>query len=80
MTAPAIPLLTYTRRRILSVIREYYTANGYAPSIREIGDQVGLSVSAVQHQLVQLERMGWIRRDPNRPRALVVLDPATGRE
>jgi repressor LexA len=35
-------------------------------------------LSSVQHQLEQLQRMGWIRRHPGRARALVVLDPATG--
>jgi repressor LexA len=48
---------------------------GYPPSVREIGEGVGLtSPSSVAHQLTTLERMGYLRRDPNRPRALVVAD------
>lgn len=46
---------------------------GYPPSIREIGDAVGLtSTSSVAHQLRTLERKGYLRRDPNRPRAVDV--------
>src|SRR5690606_17084876 len=48
---------------------------GYPPSMREIGDAVGLSsLSSVSHQMNQLETFGYIRRDPNRPRALEILD------
>ena len=49
------------------------TTRGYPPSIREIGDAVGLtSTSSVAHQLRTLERKGYLRRDPNRPRAVDV--------
>ena len=49
------------------------TSRGYPPSIREIGDAVGLtSTSSVAHQLRTLERKGYLRRDPNRPRAVDV--------
>ena len=49
---------------------------GYPPSVREIGEAVGLtSPSSVAHQLGVLERKGLLRRDPHRPRALVVADP-----
>ena len=49
------------------------TSRGYPPSIREIGDAVGLtSTSSVAHQLRSLERKGYLRRDPNRPRAVDV--------
>lgn len=48
--------------------------HGYPPSLREIGQAVGLtSPSSVKHQLDKLERLGLVRRDPNRPRALEVL-------
>jgi repressor LexA len=77
-TAPVVPLLTVRRQRVLEVIRAFYAEHGYAPTVLEIGAQVGLSASAVHHQLTQLERMGWIRRAPGRSRALIVLDPATG--
>ena len=65
--------LTQRQRTILKVIRESVSTRGYPPSIREIGDAVGLtSTSSVAHQLRTLERKGFLRRDPNRPRAVDV--------
>jgi repressor LexA len=64
-------VLTPRQRTILDVIRTSVTSRGYPPSIREIGDAVGLtSTSSVAHQLRTLERKGYLRRDPNRPRAV----------
>src|ERR1700744_4074221 len=61
------------QRTILEVIRASVTSRGYPPSIREIGDAVGLtSTSSVAHQLRTLEKKGYLRRDPNRPRAVDV--------
>jgi repressor LexA len=66
-------VLTERQRTILEVIRSSVTTRGYPPSIREIGDAVGLtSTSSVAHQLRTLERKGYLRRDPNRPRAVDV--------
>ena len=68
--------LTQRQRRILEVIREAVEKQGYPPSVREIGTAVGLtSTSSVAHQLTTLERKGYIRRDPNRPRAVDVRQP-----
>jgi repressor LexA len=68
--------LTVRQRRILEVIREAVDKQGYPPSVREIGQAVGLtSTSSVAHQLTTLERKGYIRRDPNRPRAVDVRPP-----
>jgi repressor LexA len=65
--------LTERQRTILDVIRASVTTRGYPPSIREIGDAVGLtSTSSVAHQLRTLERKGFLRRDANRPRAVDV--------
>ena len=65
--------LTERQRTILDVIRASVSNRGYPPSIREIGDAVGLtSTSSVAHQLRTLERKGYLRRDPNRPRAVDV--------
>ena len=65
--------LTERQRTILEVIRASVTNRGYPPSIREIGDAVGLtSTSSGAHQLRTLERKGYLRRDPNRPRAVDV--------
>jgi repressor LexA len=66
--------LTPRQRRILEVIRDTVRRRGYPPAMREIGELVGLtSSSSVAHQLRVLESKGFIRRDPNRPRALEVL-------
>jgi repressor LexA len=65
--------LTPRQRRVLEVIREWVERFGYPPSVREIGEAVGLtSTSSVAHQLRALERKGYLRRDPNRPRAVGV--------
>lgn len=73
--------ITPRQRDILAVIRSTVEERGYPPSVREIGEAVGLtSPSSVAHQLGVLERKGLLRRDANRPRALVVADdnaPAT---
>jgi repressor LexA len=67
--------LTPRQRDILAVIRSTVEERGYPPSVREIGEAVGLtSPSSVAHQLGVLERKGLLRRDANRPRALVVAD------
>ena len=68
--------LTTRQRRVLEVIRNSVDRRGYPPSLREIGDAVGLaSPSSVSHQLSALERKGFLRKDPNRPRAIEVLSP-----
>ncbi|MBO0839458.1 MAG: transcriptional repressor LexA [Sciscionella sp.] len=73
--------LTARQRKVLEVIHDWVNRLGYPPSVREIGDKVGLtSTSSVAYQLRELERKGYLRRDPNRPRAVGVLptdaDPA----
>ncbi|MDU0477874.1 transcriptional repressor LexA [Staphylococcus chromogenes] len=65
--------LSDRQRRILEVIRDAVVLRGYPPSIREIGDAAGLqSTSSVAYQLRQLEEKGFLRRDPNKPRAVDV--------
>ncbi|HEU5355446.1 MAG TPA: transcriptional repressor LexA [Actinocrinis sp.] len=69
--------LTDRQCRVLEVIQESIDRRGYPPSMREIGEAVGLqSTSSVRHQLVVLENKGFIRRDPNRPRAYIVRGPS----
>lgn len=72
--------LTDRQRRILETIKESVESRGYPPSMREIGESVGLtSTSSVKHQLSALETKGFLRRDPHRPRAIeVVLPDADG--
>ncbi|WP_414638835.1 transcriptional repressor LexA [Actinophytocola sp.] len=74
--------LPIRQREVLEVIRTWVERFGYPPSVREIGEAVGLtSTSSVAYQLRALEQKGYLRRDPNRPRAIGVLpadmDPAT---
>jgi repressor LexA len=74
---------TEKQQRILDVIRAFTAEMGYPPSVREIGERVGLSSSStVQSHLKTLERRGLLRRDPTKPRALVpsdmVLRPQAG--
>lgn len=63
--------LSDRQRRILQVIQDAVVLRGYPPSIREIGDATGLqSTSSVAYQLKELEKKGFLRRDPNKPRAV----------
>ena len=69
--------LTARQRRILEFIRDWVERYGYPPSVREIGEAVGLvSPSSVAYQLKALESKGFLRRDPNRPRAVDVRSPS----
>jgi len=64
------------QREILDLILETVADRGYPPSVREIGDSVGLSSpSTVHSHLSTLVKAGYIRRDPSKPRAIEVLDP-----
>jgi repressor LexA len=69
------PRLTRRQEQILDFIRAEIHRKGYPPSVREIGEAVGLSSSSTVHaHLAALEKHGYIRRDPTKPRALEVLD------
>lgn len=62
-------------RRVLAYLRDFVAANGYPPSMTQIGAAVGLtSTSSVAHQLQVLEARGYIRREPGKPRAITILD------
>jgi repressor LexA len=68
--------LTPRQQRVLAHIKDSIEKRGYPPSMREIGQAVGLtSSSSVAHQLRALEEKGFLKRDPNRPRALEVFLP-----
>lgn len=68
--------LTPRQQRVLAHIKDSIEKRGYPPSMREIGKAVGLtSTSSVAHQLRVLEEKGYLKRDPNRPRALEVFLP-----
>ncbi len=70
--------LTARQRQILETIDAHQRARGFPPSVREIGEAVGLtSPSTVHSHLASLQRMGYLRRDPTKPRAIEVRFDAT---
>lgn len=70
------PKLTARQQSVLNCIHRHVRQRGYPPSIREIGDAVGLSSpSSVAHQLKVLQRKGYLYRDQNRPRAVEIRIP-----
>ena len=69
----ATQTLTARQREVLEIIEQHMRERGYPPSVREIGDAVGLtSPSTVHAHLAALQRRGYLRRDPTKPRALEV--------
>ena len=79
-------MLTARQQEIWNYLVEYVDRHGYPPTVREIGEQVGLaSPSTVHAHLANLERAGLLRRDPTKPRALELIgreqrEPAPRRE
>src|SRR5436853_7727441 len=68
--------LTPRQRRIVAFIRETLKERGYPPTVREIGEAVGLtSSSSVHAQLANLERKGLLHKDPTKPRAMALSEP-----
>ncbi|MGW6913350.1 transcriptional repressor LexA [Kitasatospora sp. NPDC054939] len=71
--------LTERQRQIVGAIRSYVQRRGFPPSIREIGEAVGLSSSSsVAHQLTRLQQLGLVAKDPHRPRAYCLIDDESG--
>src|SRR6202007_2800397 len=69
-------VLTWRQRKVLQVIRESVQRRGYPPSMREIGEAVGLtSTSSVSYQLSTLQNKGYLRRDAGRPTTVEVRLP-----
>src|SRR5277367_1303489 len=69
-------VLTWRQRKVLQVIRDSVQRRGYPPSMREIGEAVGLtSTSSVSYQLSTLQRKGYLHRDVGRPRTVEVRLP-----
>ena len=77
---PVTSNLTDRQRGILNFIQSQAQQRGYPPSVREIGEAVGLtSTSTVHAHLATLQRLGYLRRDPTKPRAIEVrYDPGSG--
>ena len=75
-SATPTPKLTARQQSILNFLQRYLQDRGFPPSIREIGDAVGLSSpSSVAHQLKVLQHKGYLHRDQNRPRAVELRRP-----
>jgi len=71
--------LTKRQREIFDFIRGYLQKHGYPPTVRDIGTAVGLASSSTVHtHLANLERLGLLRRDPSKPRAIELRDRADG--
>jgi len=67
--------LSARQNMILDYIKEKIRHDGYPPSVREIGEAVGLKSSSTVHShLLQLEEKGWLKRDPSKPRAIIPVD------
>jgi repressor LexA len=72
------PMLTERQQEIWQFLVEYVDGHGYPPTVREIGDAVGLaSPSTVHAHLANLERAGFLRRDPTKPRAIELVGRRT---
>jgi len=73
--AVGVASLTPRQKQILEFIKKKTRERGYPPSVREIGESVGLSSSSTVHgHLARLEEKGYIHRDPSKPRAIEILD------
>jgi repressor LexA len=71
--------LTKRQQEIFEYIKRYSAKYGYPPTVRDIGKAVGLASSSTVHaHLANLEKVGLLRRDPSKPRALELLDRAVG--
>ena len=71
--------LTKRQQEIFDFIRKYSARYGYPPTVRDIGKAVGLASSSTVHaHLANLEKLGLLRRDPSKPRAIELLDRAVG--
>jgi repressor LexA len=70
--------LTKRQQEIFDFIKKYSAKYGYPPTVRDIGKAVGLASSSTVHaHLANLEKIGLLRRDPSKPRAIEMLDKAT---
>ena len=71
--------LTKRQQEIFDFIKRYSARHGYPPTVRDIGKAVGLASSSTVHaHLANLEKLGLLRRDPSKPRAIEMLDRARG--
>jgi repressor LexA len=70
--------LTSRQQEVMDAIRSFTDRHGYPPTVRDIGKAIGLTSSSTVHvHLANLEKLGLLRRDPSKPRAIELLDRAT---
>src|SRR3954468_2494865 len=78
-TVMADQKLTTRQQQIFEFIKRYTSEKGYPPTVRDIGQAIGLTSSSTVHaHLANLERLGMLRRDPTKPRAIELLDRVRG--
>jgi repressor LexA len=73
---PPIDEITEAQRRTLCEIQSFIAHKKYPPSRQELADALGITPASVQELIVQLERKGYVRQEPRKPRSLAVLRPA----
>src|SRR5881275_2958166 len=71
--------LTKRQQEIFDFIKRYSAKHGYPPTVRDIGKAVGLASSSTVHaHLANLEKLGLLKRDPSKPRAIEMLERGVG--
>lgn len=73
---PPVDEITEAQRRTLWEIQSFIAHRKYSPSRQELADALGITPASVQELIVQLERKGYVRQEPRKPRSLAVLRPA----
>ena len=73
---PPVDEITEAQRRTLCEIQSFIAHKKYSPSRQELADALGITPASVQELIVQLERKGYVRQEPRKPRSLAVLRPA----
>ena len=71
--------LTKRQQQVLDFITDYVRDSGYPPTVREIASEFGISSKGAYDHLVAIEKKGYIRRDPTKPRAIELMDFISGR-
>jgi len=70
---PPIERITAPQQRTLAAIRSYIARRGYPPTIKELGEALGIAPASAHEQVNQLVRKGYLRRDPGKARSLEIV-------
>lgn len=65
--------MTETDKKIFSFIKEYIVLNGYSPAIQDIKEEIGLSKSVIHNHLINLQKNGFISREPGKSRTIRIV-------